>query len=296
MDFLRRVSARSATKSSERFLVPDLLTWTRPARSSSAESRDFARMHRLPHSHDLLRRHVARRRNDLRVRLAHQRRRRPDRPLLEDEGVRAGRRPRDRDPVAPATCRSRRTRSTSSSEARTRRRQRSSTSGTRSRCSTSRACSATRCARCSARDGPYLLQNNIDAVGQLPRRRADPRRAAAAVPRLQRGQLHRGHAGHAATSRSARPSTASRSSTASINRNTGADRGDQVHAGLVRLDDALATSRSACRSTCSSTRATRCASSCSGASRRPTPTSRWCTRNGAKGLRRVFAQLPDPDW
>ena len=46
------------------------------------------------------------------------------------------------------------------------------------------------------RDGPYLVQNNIDASAQLPHRRPDPRRAAAAVQRLQRGQLHRGDAGH----------------------------------------------------------------------------------------------------
>ena len=85
-----------------------------------------------------------------------------------------------------------------------RRRRRSSTSGTRRRCSTSRGCSATRCARCKRRDGPYLAQNNIDASRELHRRRPDPRRGAAAVRRLQRRQFHRGDARHAAISRSAR--------------------------------------------------------------------------------------------
>ena len=73
-----------------------------------------------------------------------------------------------------------------------------------------------------------------------------------------------------------------------------ADRRDQVHAGVVRLDDALATSRSACRSTSWSTTPTRCASSCSGASTSPTRTSRWCTRSGARGCGGCSRSFPIP--
>ena len=65
-----------------------------------------------------------------------------------------------------------------------------------------------------SRDGPYLMQNNIDSQRQLPRRRPDPRRAAAAVQRLQRGQLHRGDARHLLFPDRRDASTASRSSTA----------------------------------------------------------------------------------
>ena len=96
-----------------------------------------------------------------------------------------------------------------------------------------------RCARSTAATAPYLRRTtstrsaNFIVGGQI---RGEP-------PRLfhvySRGQLHRGDPRDAATSRSARPSTASRSSTASINARHRPDGGDQVHAGLVRLDHAL---------------------------------------------------------
>ncbi len=97
-----------------------------------------------------------------------------------------------------------------------------------------------------------------------------------------------------AISRSARASTASRCIDRVIKRGDVAARRDQVHDGLVRLDDALEhLGRAADRPRrLRDRRAAR--SSCSGGSRRPTRTSRWSTRQWGEGLRRVFAQLPDP--
>ena len=54
------------------------------------------------------------------------------------------------------------------------------------------------------------------------------------------------------------------------------------------------TSRSACRSTSWSTRPTRWPCACSGASRRPTPTSRWCTRSGARACGACSRSCPTP--
>ena len=64
------------------------------------------------------------------------------------------------------------------------------------------------------RDGEYLQDSEVGLQRLVHRRRADPRRADAAVPDLRRGQFHRGGDRHARTSRPARPSTASRSSIA----------------------------------------------------------------------------------
>ena len=140
---------------------------------------------------------------------------------------------------------------------------------------------------------PVPVQNNIDASRQLHRRRPDPRRAAAPVQRLRRGQLHRGHAGHLLLP----------------------DRRDEVRQADHRPRGQRArrrcstppsarwcrstrrcarTSRSDCRSTCWCTKRTRCASSCSGASTRSDPYFQMVHTQWGEGLRRVFAQLPDP--
>ncbi len=130
---------------------------------------------------------------------------------------------------------------------------------------------------------------------ELHRRRPDPRRAAAAVQRLRRGQLHRGDSRHLLLP----------------------DRRDQVRQADHRPRDqaharrcstrpsarwcrstrrCARTSRSGCRSISWSTRPIRCASSCSGASRKSDPYFQMVHTQWGEGLRRVFAQLPDPDW
>ena len=111
-------------------------------RALSVESAFSARAQ----AHDLLCRHVARRRNDLRVGLAHQRGRRPDRTLLQDAHVRAAGRPRDRDAVVGQPV-DHAERGQHARAARTLRPTGSSICGTRRRCSRSRGCWATRCAR-----------------------------------------------------------------------------------------------------------------------------------------------------
>ena len=236
MDFLQRVSLLG--DEDQPALPGAVLLTASPTRFGRMA--DFARSHATSvrrHHHDLLRCHVARRRDDLRVGFPHQRGRRPDRALFQDEGVRARKASASSSRCRRATCRSRRTRSTSSSRRRAAATTRC-TCGTRSRCSTSRACSATALREVKTRDGPYLVQNNIDASRQLPRRRPDPRRAAAAVQRLRRGQLHRGHAGHLllpdrrdeVRQADHRPRDQAHDEPA---------RRDQVHDRVVRLDDAL---------------------------------------------------------
>ena len=102
--------------------------------------------------HDLLRSRQARRRPGLPLRLAHQRRARPDRHLPQDDGLRAAGRPLHGACCRPATSRSRsrcaRSCRSKSSATATRRRSRS---GTRPACSTPRASSARRCAASTIR-------------------------------------------------------------------------------------------------------------------------------------------------
>ena len=74
MEFLDRISALGDEINST--------SWSR--RIERRASGRIAPSSLARNRHDLLRCHVARRRDDLRVGLAHQRRRRPDRPLLQD--------------------------------------------------------------------------------------------------------------------------------------------------------------------------------------------------------------------
>ena len=67
----------------------------------------------------------------------------------------------------------------------------------RGRCSMSRSSSPMRCATSSGATREYLEENEIALQCLVHRRRADQRRAAAAVPHLRRGQLHRSRARHA---------------------------------------------------------------------------------------------------
>ena len=145
------------------------------------------------------------------------------------------------------------------------------------------------------RDGPYLVQNNIDAQRQLHRRRPDPRRAAAPVQRLRRRQLHRGHARHLLLP----------------------DRRDQVRQADHRSRDQAHDERCSTRPSARSSRSTR---RCAPTSRSGLPIDllvyetdslriklqrrieeidpyfQMVHTQWGEGLRRVFAQLPDPDW
>ena len=108
----------------------------------------------------------------------------------------------------------------------------------RRRCSTWRGCSATRCARCKTRDGPYLMQNNIDSSanflvgGQI---RGEPPRLfnvysegnfIEATPETCYFQIGETKYGKPIIDRV-------------INARHDAGRRHQVHDGVVRLDDAL---------------------------------------------------------
>ncbi len=144
--------------------------------------------------HDLLRSRQARRRTGLPLRLAHQRRARPDRHLPQDDGLRASRRPLHGDAVGrqpvdlaagardPADRRARRRRPPADHDL-------------------ERDQHVRRRARPRRRGAPRLRPGRRVAqeVGaRLQRvddlRRPDPRRGDAALPRLLGGQLHRGDA------------------------------------------------------------------------------------------------------
>ena len=94
MDFLERISALGDEISRALPRARRILTRRRAAAAFNA-GRATTRCVRFVgtavrrNRHDLLRCHVARRRDDLRVGFAHQRRRRPDRPLFQDARVRA---------------------------------------------------------------------------------------------------------------------------------------------------------------------------------------------------------------
>ena len=212
MDFLQRVSV-ARRRDQPALPRAGLLT---DRRRGSVKSADFASLYDASRStdhHDLLRCHVARCRDDLRVGFPHQCRRRPDRPLLEDEGVRQGRRPRDRHAVVGQPV-DHAERAQHPRAARARRRQRAQHLWNAESMFDVARLLGDSLREVKTRDGPYLSQNNIDASanfligGQI---RGEP---PSAVQRLRRGQLHRGHARHLLFPDRRDPSTASRSSTA----------------------------------------------------------------------------------
>ena len=130
---------------------------------------------------------------------------------------------------------------------------------------------------------------------QLHRRRAGARRAAAPVQRLRRGQLHRGHARHVlfpdrrdqVRQADHRPRDQALDQPA---------RGHQVHVPSRSTRPCARISRSACRSTFWSTRRIRCASKLQRRIEETDPYFQMVHTQWGEGLRRVFAQLPDPDW
>ena len=144
-----------------------------------------------------------------------------------------------------------------------------------------------------SRDGPFLMQSNIDSSRELPRRRPDPRRAAPALPRLQRRQLHRGDGGHLLLPER-RDQVRQADHRPRDHAPRVAHRRDEVHDGLVRLHDALEhLGRPADRPSRLPGRfAAR--SECSGASTRTTPTTRWSTASGARGCARCSRSSRTP--
>ena len=146
-----------------------------------------------------------------------------------------------------------------------------------------------------SRDGAYLAQNNIDSSanflvgGQI---RGEPPRLfevysegnfIEATPDTCYFQIGESKYGKPVIDRV-------------VNRGTSLDRRDQVHAGVVRLDDALEHfGRPADRSR-SSTRPTRCAIRLQRRIEETDPYFQMVHTQWGEGLRRVFTQLPDPEW
>ena len=144
------------------------------------------------------------------------------------------------------------------------------------------------------RDGPYLAQNNIDAhanflvggqiQGEAPRLFDvySEGNFIEATPETCYFQIGESKYGKPVLDRV-------------VTRDIVAGRGDQVHAGLVRLDDALEhLGRAADRP--AGLRATRCAVRLQRRIEESDPYFQMVRPDWGEGLRRVFAQLPDPDW
>ena len=137
----------------------------------------------------------ARRRPRLPLRLAHQRRPRPDQHLPQDDGLRAARRPLHgaavgRQPLDLAAG----ARDPADRGARRRRASRRSRSGTRPACSTPRACSAPRCAASTTRTARRSKKSGLDFNASMIFGGQIARRGDAPVPGLLGRQLHRGDA------------------------------------------------------------------------------------------------------
>ena len=152
-----------------------------------------------------------------------------------------------------------------------------------------------RAARDARRDAGYLAQNNIDASANLHRGRADRRRGAAAVPRLRQGnfieatddtcyfQLGESKYGKPILDRV-------------VIRGDAAEGRRQVHADLVRLDDEVQHLGGPADRPALVYASDTLAWACSRRLDEDDPYFPMLRTRWGGGLRRVFAQLPDPDW
>ena len=249
------------------------------------------------HAHDLLRRHVARRRDDLRRRI-----RAPTRASTRSRAFPrcamfvARRRPRDRHAVVGQPV-DHAERAQHARAAGARRRRRAATCGTRRRCSTSRALLGDALREVKTRDGPYLMQNNIDSYanfivggqiqGEPPRLfevysegnfiEATPDTCYFQIGESKYGKpVHRprDHARARRCVEATKCTIVSFDSTMRSNISVGpADRPRRSTRPTALTRQAAAADRGD-----------------------PIRTSRWSIAQWGEGLRRVFAQLPDPDW
>ena len=210
-------------------------------------------------------------------------------PLLQDDRVRAPRRPRDR----PAELRQPRRNAGGDRRAQPALRRRR-----RRRQPLERADDVRRRDAGRRRDARHRAARRRLPAGErgrlqclVHRRRADRRRAVAAVPDLRRRQLHRGGNRHALLPdrrnqvRQADHRPRDHAAHAACGRR-------EVRPGVIRFDDAQQPVGRACRSTSSATSATASKCPSGGDSTTATPISPRSATNGAKARDRSFGSCP----